>query len=98
MIDTGKLRLVYGGMKNGLMASTIIDCVDEIDQLREEIKEADLQHTATIVAHKHATTSLLEEIKRLRRMLDWALKPETQAKLQADFDEHDRMMKNTGNA
>ena len=35
---------------------------------------------------------------RLKRMLDWALKPETQAKLQADFDEHDRMIANTGNA
>ena len=43
-------------------------------------------------------TDLEVENARLKRMLDWALKPETQAKLQADFDEYDRMMKNTGNA
>lgn len=41
---------------------------------------------------------LNDENKRLRRMLDWALKPETQAALQADFDKHDRMIKETGNA
>lgn len=41
---------------------------------------------------------LRAEIRRLKRMLNWALKPETQEKLQADFDEHDRMMRNTGNA